>query len=104
MDAPRVSMGRWPTSVYTGPGDTRSPRPWAPITSVSSSHPTPDIGLTMRPMRVPVLDVLRRECLVADDQNILRVLLLRRPGEIETPREDGFAVDNVDNDDLIMGN
>jgi hypothetical protein len=81
MDAPRVSMGRWPTSVYTGPGDTRLPRPCAPIIRVSSSHPTPDIGLTMRPMRVPVLRVLCGQCLVADDERILGILLLGCLGE-----------------------
>jgi hypothetical protein len=53
----------------------------------------------MRPMRVPVLRVLCGQSFVADDEHVLRVLLLRRLGESETPCDDGFAVDN---DDLIM--
>src|SRR5215211_2039247 len=94
MDAPRVSMGRWPTSVYTGPGDTRSSRPWAPITRVSSSHPSPDIRLTMLAMRLPVLGILCREGLVLDDQQVLRILGLGRLREVEASRDDGFAVDD----------
>jgi hypothetical protein len=48
----------------------------------------------MLPMGFPVLRALGRQRFVPDDQHILRVLLLRRLGELETPREDGFAVDN----------
>jgi hypothetical protein len=42
--------------------------------------------LTMLPMGVPVLRVLRSQGLIANDQQILRVLLLGSFRKIETPR------------------
>ena len=48
----------------------------------------------MRPMRVPVLRVLCGQCLVPDDEQVLRVLLLRRLGEVEAPGEHRLAVDD----------
>jgi hypothetical protein len=48
----------------------------------------------MLDVRLPVLGVLRRQRLVPDDQHVLGVLLLRRLGEIETPRDNGLAVEN----------
>jgi hypothetical protein len=52
-------------------------------------------------MDPPVLGVLRRQRLVPNDQHILSVLLLGGLGEIETPRDDGFPIDNHH---LIMRN
>jgi hypothetical protein len=70
-------------------------------TPVSSTDSSPDIRLTMLGVRLPVLYVLRRQCLIPDDQQVLGVLLLGGLGEVETSRDDEFTVDD---DHLVMRN
>ena len=41
-----------------------------------------------------MLRMLRCQRLIVSDQHVVRVLLLRRCGEIAAPRDDGFAVDD----------
>jgi hypothetical protein len=65
------------------------------------AHPTAHIRLAMLGVRLPVLRILRRQRLVSDDQEVLRIFLLGGFREIETPRDEGLAVDD---DDLVMGN
>jgi hypothetical protein len=50
----------------------------------------------MLPMGVPVLCVLCGKGLVADDQQILGILLLGRLGEVEASRDDELAIDDDD--------
>jgi hypothetical protein len=46
----------------------------------------------MLPMGVPVLRVLRSQGLIANDLQVLGVFLLGSFRKIETPRDDGFAI------------
>jgi hypothetical protein len=52
------------------------------------THPPAYIRLTMLRVCLPVLGVLGRQRLVVDAQQVFGILLLRRLGEIETPRDD----------------
>jgi hypothetical protein len=45
-------------------------------------------------MRLPVLGVLRGQCRIPEDQQVFGVLLLGGLGEIETPRDGDFVVDD----------
>ena len=47
-------------------------------------------------MGLPICCVLGRKVGAADHQEVLSVILFRRPGEIERPRNDGLAVDHHD--------
>ena len=55
----------------------------------------------MLAMRLPILRVLCRHSGIPDDHEILRILVLRRVGEVEAARDDGLTIDD---DDLIMCN
>lgn len=57
------------------------------------------VGLGVRLVLVPVLEVTCRELRVTDDEEVLGVLLLRGLGEIKRARDHGGVVDD---DDLIV--
>jgi hypothetical protein len=52
-------------------------------------------------MGVPVLRILRGQGRISNDQQVLRVLLLRWLGIVEAAGEDRLAIDD---DDLVVGN
>jgi hypothetical protein len=55
----------------------------------------------MLPMRFPILGILGGKGLIADEQEVFRVFLLSRFGEVKASSDDGFAVND---DDFAMGN
>lgn len=61
----------------------------------------PSINLGMLQMRLPVLRVRGRQIPVADDQQVLGVLLFRRLREVERPGDHCFGVDDHN---LVVGN
>src|SRR5882724_722889 len=73
----------------------------AVVCGQSLTYPPADVRLTMLAMPIPVLRILCRQGWIADDQQVLGVLLLDGFGEVETSRDDDFAIDVHD---LVMRN
>lgn len=86
-----------PEGYLVGEGDDSDIIPFPsllPAAPPSPPYSSAHIGLTMLRMRLPVLRVLRGECGIPNDQEVLGVLFLGRLGEIEAASEDGFAIDS----------
>jgi hypothetical protein len=74
--------------------------PASPSAPASLAHPSAHIGLIMLRMHLPVLRVLRGQCLVPGDQHMLSVLLLGGLGAIDAWRDDDL---HINADDLARG-
>jgi hypothetical protein len=93
-----MSRRRWAVHQYSrASAEHRGVSPPAPP---SLPHPSAHIRLTMLRMDLPVLAILIRQCLVPDDQHILRVLFLGGLGEIERPGDDELLIYDHD---LVVG-